>query len=76
MAQPGRAFSGEIPVERRFPLHLEPSISTIRDLYDQAKQARWDPERDIPWTSFDASRYAPEVLAAARLSWSCRKLRR
>ena len=70
MAEAARAFSGEIPVERRFPLHLEPSIGSIRDLYDQAKQARWDPERDIPWGSFDRSHYAPEVLEAARLSWS------
>jgi hypothetical protein len=65
-----RAFSGEIPVERRFPLHLEPSITTIRELYDRAKQARWDPERDIPWARFDASAYSPETLAAANLSWS------
>jgi hypothetical protein len=70
VAEATRDFSGEIPVERRFPLHLEPSIGSIRDLYDQAKQSRWDPERDIPWARFDASRYAPEVLAAARLSWS------
>jgi hypothetical protein len=70
MARAGRDFSGEIPVERRFPLHLEPSIGSIRDLYDQAKQSRWDPERDIPWGNFDPSRYAPEVLAAARLTWS------
>lgn len=69
-ADAARVFSGEIPVERRFPLHLEPAITTIRDLYDAAKQARWDPERDIPWSRFDPSRYAPEVLAAARLSWS------
>ena len=67
---PARAFSGEIPVERRFPLHLEPAIGSIRDLYDTAKQSRWDPERDIPWSGFDPSRYGPEVLAAARLSWS------
>src|SRR6185312_13735605 len=65
-----RGFSGEIPVERRFPLHLEPAIGSIRDLYDTAKQSRWDPERDIPWSGFDPSRYGPEVLAAARLSWS------
>ena len=65
-----REFSGEIPVERRFPLHLEPSINSIRELYDRAKQARWDPERDIPWASFDPSRYQAETLAAARLSWS------
>lgn len=69
-AATARAFSGEIPVERRFPLHLEPSICTIRALYDEAKQARWDPERDIPWSRFDPSRYSPETLAAARLSWS------
>jgi hypothetical protein len=67
-----RGFSGEIPVERRFPLHLEPSIKTIRELYDQAKQAHWDPERDIPWAAFDPARYSPETLAAARLSWSRR----
>lgn len=70
MGAPARAFSGEIPVERRFPLHLEPAIATIRDLYDEAKRSRWDPERDIPWASFDASGYSPAVLAAARLSWS------
>lgn len=65
-----RGFSGEIPVERRFPLHLEPSITTIRELYDQAKQSHWDPERDIPWAALDPSRYSAEILAAARLSWS------
>lgn len=65
-----RDFSGAIPTERRFPLHLEPAIGTIRDLYDEAKRARWDPERDIPWAQFDPSRYSPETLAAARLSWS------
>jgi hypothetical protein len=65
-----QAFSGAIPTERRFPLHLEPAIHTIRDLYDEAKQSRWDPERDVPWASFDPSRYSGETLAAARLSWS------
>jgi hypothetical protein len=66
----GRDFSGDIPTERRFPLHLEPAIGTIRQLYDEAKQARWDPERDIPWAEFDASRYSRQTLAAAALSWS------
>ena len=70
MADAARDFSGDIPIERRFPLHLEPSIATVRDLYDQAKQSRWDPERDIPWAQFDRSRYSPQVLAAAALSWS------
>src|SRR5215469_6927381 len=65
-----RDFSGAIPTEQRFPLHLEPAIRTIRDLYDEAKQSRWDPERDIPWRDFDKARYSAEQLAAARLSWS------
>ena len=65
-----RDFSGAIPTEQRFPLHLEPAIRTIRDLYDEAKQSRWDPERDIPWRDFDPACYSAETLAAARLSWS------
>jgi len=34
-----RGHGPAIPVERRFPLHLEPSIGSIRELYDAAKQA-------------------------------------
>lgn len=67
-----RPFSGAIPVERRFPLHLEPSIGSIRELYDAAKQARWDPQRDIAWQSFDAEAYPQDVRDAARLTWSRR----
>lgn len=59
-------------VERRFPLHLAPMMPSIRDLYDAAKAAHWDPEKHIPWSSFDASRYADEQRAAAALSWSRR----
>ncbi len=59
-------------VERRFPLHLEPSILTIRDLYNQAKKAKWDPEKHIAWADFERGRYSAEQLAAARLSWSRR----
>ena len=59
-------------VERRFPLHLEPHMQTIRGLYHQAKAAHWDPEKHIPWAKFDASGYAPEQLRAAALSWSRR----
>jgi hypothetical protein len=69
---PQRPFSGEIPTERRFPLHLEPSIGTIRALYDAAKQARWDPERLVDWGTFNAARYPATVRDAARLSWSRR----
>lgn len=59
-------------VERRFPLHLEPHIQTIRGLYHQAKAAHWDPEKHIPWVKFDASAYTPAQLRAAALSWSRR----
>jgi hypothetical protein len=59
-------------IERRFPLHLEPKLYSIRDLYHAAKQARWDPERHIPWKKFDGAAYTAEQLAAARLSWSRR----
>lgn len=59
-------------IERRFPLHLEPHIQTIRGLYQQAKAAHWDPEKHIPWAKFDRSKYTPEQLRAAALSWSRR----
>jgi len=59
-------------VERRFPLHLEPHIQTIRGLYHQAKAAHWDPEKHIPWTKFDASIYTADQLRAAALTWSRR----
>ena len=59
-------------VERRFPLHLEPHIQTIRGLYHQAKAAHWDPEKHIPWAKFDASNYTSDQLRAAALSWSRR----
>lgn len=59
-------------VERRFPLHLEPHIQTIRGLYHEAKAAHWDPEKHIPWAKFDAAAYTPAQLRAAALSWSRR----
>lgn len=59
-------------IERRFPLHLQPSLYTVRDLYDQAKRARWDPERHIPWQKLDRSHYDQTTLRAAALSWSRR----
>lgn len=59
-------------IERRFPLHLQPALHTVRDLYDKAKQARWDPDKNIPWGSFDASAYDKATLQAAALSWSRR----
>lgn len=59
-------------VERRFPLHLEPKLVSIRALYEAAKKGRWDPERHIPWKSFAAGGYGSEALEAARWSWSRR----
>ncbi len=59
-------------VERRFPLHLEPQMQTIRDLYHQAKKARWDPEKHIRWAEFNPAVYSSEQLQAAALSWSRR----
>lgn len=59
-------------VERRFPLHLAPVMPTIRDLYDAAKAAHWDPEKHIAWRDFDGARYSKEQRAAAALSWSRR----
>lgn len=61
-----------ILVERRFPLDLSRSIVSIRELYDAAKQRRWNPERDVPWAGFDAGAYEAPVRDAAALGWSRR----
>lgn len=61
-----------ILVEKRFPLDLAHTITTIRDLYDTSKKSRWDPTVDIAWRSFDTSAYGAEVKQAASLSWSRR----
>jgi len=59
-------------VERRFPLRFEPEVPAIRELYNQAKGLRWNPETDIAWSRFDPSAYAEDVREAARLTWSRR----
>lgn len=59
-------------IERRFPLHLEPSILTVRELYDNGKRSHWDPDKHIPWKQFDPRVHPRETLAAAALSWSRR----
>ena len=61
-----------ILVEKRFPLDLSQSITTIRDLYDSSKLARWDPTEDIPWSDLDFSGQSEEVRNAAALTWSRR----
>src|SRR3989475_5804690 len=59
-------------VERRFPLQFAPEVPAIRELYSQAKGLRWNPETDIPWERFDASRYTKATREAARRTWSRR----
>jgi hypothetical protein len=61
-----------ILIEKRFPLELSQTITTIRDLYDASKQARWDPSADIPWSDLDVSGLSAEVRRAAALTWSRR----
>lgn len=59
-----------IPVEYRFPLHLEPSVRTVWDLYNDAKRTVWDPADDVPWSS--AVNGSDTARAAARLVFSHR----
>ena len=61
-----------ILLERRFPVGLEVSIATVRDLYHESKAGAWDPNSDIDWGAFDVSQYDAATRAAARLSWSRR----
>lgn len=72
VAAPRRREGVRPLVERRFPLDLHPRLTSVRALYETAKQTRWDPERSIAWKSFAAGSYPAEQLAAARLSWSRR----
>ncbi|MSP66974.1 MAG: hypothetical protein EXQ96_02540 [Alphaproteobacteria bacterium] len=58
--------------ERRFPLYLLPSVDSIWELYNQAKRAKWDPSRSIPWDEYQPERYSQAERDAARLSWSRR----
>lgn len=61
-----------ILVERRFPLDLQGSISSIRSLYETGKQARWIPATDIPWKAFEAAAVPAAAREAGRLVWSRR----
>lgn len=58
--------------EYRFPLHLEPAVDSIWQLYNRAKTERWDPSRSIDWARFDAAKLDPVAREAARLAWSHR----
>ncbi len=64
--------STKILVENRFPLELKRSIVSIRELYETAKQQRWNPETDIAWTQFTPQNYDAAAIDAGRLVWSRR----
>ena len=59
-------------IERRFPLDLHKADDDIRGLYEAAKDARWNPDVDLPWDRNGLAGLAPEALAAARRIWSRR----
>ena len=58
--------------EYRFPLHLEPKVPSIWELYSRAKNERWDPSRSIDWDRLDPARLPAAAREAARLAWSHR----
>jgi hypothetical protein len=66
----GSAAITRIPVEYRFPLHLEPAVATVWDLYNEAKQTAWDPAEDLPWAAPVAA--SGSEREAARLVFSHR----
>lgn len=68
----GPSAVARILQEYRFPLHLEPKVESIWEIYSRAKNERWDPSRSIPWDRFDGARLDPAVRDAARLVWSHR----
>lgn len=55
-----------------FPLDLSVHYPKLRDLWYQSGRLYWDPRRDIPWDTFDASKYTAEELDAGRRFWSHR----
>jgi hypothetical protein len=71
-SQARHILSARILQEFRFPLHLEPSVESIWELYNRAKNERWDPSRSIEWARLDAAKLAPAAREAARLAWSHR----
>jgi hypothetical protein len=58
--------------EKRFPLKTRHEVPTISELWRKSKQMAWDPVTDIPYDTFDRSKYSKEQLDAARLGWSRR----
>ncbi len=58
--------------EYRFPLHLEPKVESIWEVYSRAKAERWDPSRSVAWDRLDAGALPAEAREGARLAWSHR----
>ena len=58
--------------EYRFPLHLEPKVESIWEVYSRAKVERWDPSRWIAWDRLDAAALPADARESARLAWSHR----
>src|SRR5918992_717694 len=58
--------------EKRFPLKTRHEVPAISELWRKSKQMAWDPATDIPYDTFDRSKYSKEQLDAARLGWSRR----
>jgi hypothetical protein len=58
--------------EKRFPLSTARTNAKLGSMWTQAKQLTWDAERDIPYDTFDRSKYSKEQLDAGRLCWSRR----
>jgi hypothetical protein len=58
-----------ILVEQRFPLKLSEEVPVLRRLYEESKQARWDPRRMVPWDRLGADALEPRIRAAAAATW-------
>lgn len=58
--------------EKRFPLSTARTNAKLGSMWSQAKQLTWDAETDIPYETFDRSKYSKEQLDAGRLCWSRR----
>jgi hypothetical protein len=58
--------------EKRFPLSTKKTNAALGSMWSQAKNLTWDAETDIPYATFDHSRYSKEQLDAGRLCWSRR----
>lgn len=59
-------------VEQRFPLYMSPNIASIRALYEEAKQGRWNPYREVPWADLGPGEADAEVADAVRRTYSRR----